>query len=194
MMPEKIQMKDRIIKAAWDLFHEKGYENTTLEDIISAAHISKGSFYYYFVSKDALLDTLSVIFDHEYEKLRQSMDLELDSYEKLLFMNNTMHRFIEEKIDRNLLASLYSTQLLAKGSSSLLDQNRVYYKLVAEIIEEGQRRGQITKEKSVREISKYYSLCERALISDWCLEKGSYSLSEYSREYLPLMMCAFRDH
>lgn len=192
-MSEKISTKDKIIEAAWSLFLEKGFEATTLEDIIIAANISKGSFYYYFDRKDALLDTLSEIFDREYEKLKKNIDPELNSYEKLLYINYAMHKFIEDQIDVNLLASLYSAQLFSKGNSNLLDQNRTYYKLVAEIIEEGQKRGQITKSKSVREISKYYSLCERALVSDWCLEKGGYSLVEYSREYLPVMMQAFKE-
>ncbi len=190
-MSDKLSTKDRIIEAAWDLFHKKGYENTTIEDIIAAAAISKGSFYYYFDRKDALLDTLAHIFDREYEKLKREMDPEWNSYKKLLYINFQMHEFIEKQIDCDLLASLYSTQLLSKSNSSLLDQNRVYYKLLAEIIEEGQKRGQITKSKSVREISKFYSLCERALVSDWCLEKGSYSLSEYTKEYFPLMIQAF---
>lgn len=192
-MSEKISTKDKIIQTAWSLFRRKGFEATTLEDIITAANISKGSFYYYFDRKDALLDTLATIFDREYEKLKKKLDPEMNSYDKLLSINYAMHKFIEDQIDVNLLSSLYSTQVFSKGNSSLLDQNRTYYKLVAEILEEGQKRGQITKSKSVREISKYYSLCERALVSDWCLEKGSYSLVEYSREYLPLMMQAFKE-
>jgi AcrR family transcriptional regulator len=193
-MEEKIATKDKIVEAAWKLFHTKGYENTTLEDIIAAAKTSKGSFYYYFDRKDALLDTLSTIFDHEYEKMQKKMESELNSYNKLLFMNYEMHVFIEEQIEIDLLASLYSTQLITKGNSNLLDQNRVYYKLVTDIIEEGQKRGQITKNRSVREITKYYTLCERALISDWCLNRGSYSLAQYSKEYMSIMMQAFKEN
>lgn len=192
-MEEKIALKDKIVKAAWELFHEKGYENTTVEDIIAAAKTSKGSFYYYFDRKDELLDTLATIFDHEYEKLEKRMNPELNSYNKLLFMNYEMHLFIEEQIEINLLASLYSTQLFSKGNSNLLDQNRVYYRLVTDIIEEGQKQGQLTKNKSVREITKYYTLCERALISDWCLNRGSYSLAQYSKEYMPMMLQAFKE-
>lgn len=193
IMSEKITTKDKIVEAAWGLFHEKGYDSTTIEDIIAAAGISKGSFYYYFDKKDTLLNTISTVFDHEYEKLKKKMDPKMNSYEKLLFINYKMHEFIEGQIDINLLASLYATQLYSKDNSSLLDQNRVYYKLVAEIIEEGQKRGQIIKSKSVREISKYYSLCERALISDWCLERGVYSLAEYSKEYMPFMLQVFKE-
>lgn len=187
-MAEKLSTKDKIIEAAWKLFHEKGYEETTIEDIIAAANISKGSFYYNFNRKDELLDTLAIIFDREYEKLKGRMEPEQNSFEKLLFINIEMHEFIEKQIEVSILSSLYATQLYAKGGSNLLDQNRVYYKLLAEIVEEGQKRGQLIKSKSVREILKFYSLCERALVSDWCLEKGTYSLVEYSKEYFPSMI------
>jgi AcrR family transcriptional regulator len=40
------------------LFLRKGFRNTTLNDIIDAAAISKGAFYWHFKSKNALLETL----------------------------------------------------------------------------------------------------------------------------------------
>ncbi len=192
-MTDQINTKDKIVNAAWDLFHIKGYENTTVEDIIATARTSKGTFYYYFDRKDSLLDTLSTVLDRQYEELEKKMDQDLNSYDKLLYMNYEMHLFIEKQIDVDLLSSLYSTQLLPKAKSNLLDQNRVYYKLINDIVEEGQKQGQITKDKSVREITKYYTLCERALISDWCLNRGSYSLAQYSKEYMPLMLRAFKE-
>ena len=193
-MAEQTSTKEKIVNAAWELFYDKGYENTTVEDIIAAAGTSKGTFYYYFDRKDALLDTLSTIFDRQYEKLEKEMASDLNCYDKLLFMNYEMHLFIEKQIEVDLLSSLYSTQLLSKTQSNLLDQNRVYYKLVSDIVEEGQKLGQITKDKSVREITKYYTLCERALISDWCLNRGNYSLAQYSKEYMPRMLLGFREN
>lgn len=192
MTEDKNSVKGRIVKAAWELFWEKGYDDTKVNDIIKKSDTSKGSFYYYFDSKDALLGTLSTMLDEQYERLEQEMDPDISSYDKLLLLNYEVHRFIEEKINAELLASLYSTQLITKGDRKLLDQNRKYYRLVAKIIEEGQRCGQIIKDKSIPEITKYYSLCERALVTDWCLNRGSYSLAEYSKEHMPMMMEHFR--
>ena len=61
--------KGRIIAAAWKLFYEQGYEDTTIEDIVFESETSKGSFYHYFDGKDALLGTLSNVFDEKYESL-----------------------------------------------------------------------------------------------------------------------------
>ncbi|MDY5846669.1 MAG: TetR/AcrR family transcriptional regulator [Bariatricus sp.] len=191
-MASKQNVKRRIVDAAWELFYEKGYDDTTVDDIIRLSDTSKGSFYYYFSGKDALLDTLSTILDEYYIKLEEELDEDMNSFDKLIYLNYQSHLFIEKKIDVALLASLYSTQLIAKGDRNLLDQNRTYYKLISKIIEEGHVRNQISREKSIQEITKYYSLCERALISDWCLNRGSYSLAGYSKEYMPILMEHFR--
>ena len=62
-MPRKSgrNTKGRIVSAAWKLFYEQGYDNTTVEDIIFESETSKGSFYHYFEGKDALLGSLSMI-------------------------------------------------------------------------------------------------------------------------------------
>ena len=184
--------RSRIVTASWELFYEKGYDDTTVDDIIRLSDTSKGSFYYYFSGKDALLDTLSTILDEYYANLEEELDENMNSFDKLMFLNYKSHLFMETKIDVTLLASLYSTQLIAKGERNLLDQNRTYYRLISRIVEEGHVRNQISREKSIQEITKYYSLCERALVSDWCLNRGSYSLAEYSKEYMPILMEHFR--
>ena len=191
-MAAKQNVKRRIVDAAWKLFYEKGYDDTTVEDINKLSDTSKGSFYYYFGSKDSLLDTLSTILDEYYAELETTLEPEMNSFDKLMYLNYQAHSFMEQKIEVALLASLYSTQLIAKGSRNLLDQNRTYYKLVSRIVEEGHVRNEINREKSIQEITKYYSLCERALVSDWCLNRGDYSLAEYSREYMPILMEHFR--
>lgn len=191
-MAEKQNVKRRIVDAAWKLFYEKGYDDTTVEDIIKLSETSKGSFYYYFGSKDSLLDTLASILDEYYAELEKELDEEMNSFDKLMYLNYKAHLYMENKIEVALLASMYSTQLIAKGNRNLLDQNRIYYRLVSKIVEEGHKRNQISREKSIYEITKFYSLCERALVSDWCLNRGDYSLAEYSKEYMPILMEHFR--
>ena len=185
-------VKSRIASAAWQLFYEKGYNGTTVDDIIELSGTSKGSFYYYFSTKDELLNTLSLILDDYYEELEKKMNPEMNSFSKLLYLNYEMHRMMEEKISIDLLASLYSTQLVSERESHLLDQNRNYYRLVNQIVDEGQKRGEIRQDVTVSEVTRYYAMCERALVSDWCLNKGRYSLGEYSRECMPIMMEHFR--
>lgn len=180
--------KSRIVSAAWKLFYEQGYENTTIEDIIEESETSKGSFYHYFDSKDALLGSLSLVFDEKYEQFIPTLDPDMDSFDKLMSVNQVLFGMIDDSIPLDLITQLYASLLTTKSDKPLLDHNRTYYRLLHRIILEGQRRGQLTTSMTVNEISKLYALCERALIYDWCLCKGEYSLKSYSRQTLPLML------
>ena len=81
-MIKKESIKNRIETAAWQLFYEKGYNGTTVDDIIELSGTSKGSFYYYFNTKDELLNTLSMILDDFYEELEEKMDAKINSFYK----------------------------------------------------------------------------------------------------------------
>lgn len=180
--------KGKIITAAWDLFYEQGYEDTTIEEIIEKSRTSKGSFYHYFEGKDALLGSLSYIFDEEYEKLQSVLDENANNFEKLLYLNEKLFEMIEERIDIDLLTRLYSTQLVTKGEKHLLDNKRLYYKLLRKIVNEGQKKKEITLDMSVNEVVKLYAMCERSLLYDWCLCNGDYSLKSYAKSIMPLLL------
>jgi TetR/AcrR family transcriptional regulator, cholesterol catabolism regulator len=52
--PEE-SLRDQIVNAALTLFLAKGYQTTTVQDIIDVANCSKGGFYHHFASKEDLL-------------------------------------------------------------------------------------------------------------------------------------------
>ena len=184
--------KGRIISAAWKLFYEQGYEDTTVEDIVFESETSKGSFYHYFDGKDALLGTLANVFDEKYEELKETMSPDLGAMEKLVYLNHELFAMIDGGISMDLLARLLSTQLLARGEKHLLDRNRTYFKLLRQIITEGQKTGQLRGDFTVNEIVKAYALWERALMYDWCLAGGEYSLVAYTDSVTPMFLESYR--
>ena len=183
--------KGRIISAAWKLFYEQGYEDTTVEDIVFESETSKGSFYHYFDGKDALLGTLAYVFDEKYEELMETMDPAMNAMEKLIYLNHELFAMIDGGISMDLLARLLSTQLLARGEKHLLDRNRIYFKLLRQIISQGQRDGQLRTDRTVNEIVKAYALWERALMYDWCLSGGEYSLVAYTDSMTPMFLQSY---
>ena len=152
-MPRKRQStKSRIVKAAWNLFYKNGYDHTTVEDIIAASKTSTGTFYHYFKGKEALLNSLSYLFDEKYEELAAVIDPNLSSYDKLLFLNHELFYMIETSVDIRLLAFLYSSQLITKDKKSLSDSKRFYFKWVTEILSEGLERGEFKNTSSAEEL------------------------------------------
>ena len=192
MTKQKNKTKKKIVAAAWRLFYKNGYDNTTVDAIIKESGTSKGTFYHYFNGKDGLLSSLSYLFDDKYEELLLEMDAQMNSFEKLLYLNRELFQMVETSVSRELLATLYSSQLVTKGEKHLLDQNRIYYRLLNDIVAEGQRRGQIKQDMAAHEIAKAYALCERALLYDWCIYEGSYSIREYGAKMMALFLDGFR--
>lgn len=184
--------KSRIIQAAWSLFYEQGYDDTTVEQIIERSQTSRGSFYHYFEGKDALLSSLSCLFDEKYASLRDTLDPAMNSFDKLMYLNRELFHMIENSISLDLLAQLYATQLLTRGEKHLLDHNRIYYRLLRRIVSEGQERGELTGSVSVNDIVKAYALCERALLYDWCICNGEYSLCQYAARMMPMFLNGYR--
>ncbi len=184
--------RGKIVSAAWKLFYEQGYEDTTVEEIISLSRTSKGSFYHYFDGKDALLGTLSTLFDDKYEELSENLDPSMPAMDQLLFLNRELFGMIENSISIDLLTRLLSTQLITAGSKHLLDHNRIYYKLLRKIIAQGQENQQLNNRMSVSEMVKLYALAERALMYDWCLCGGEYSLRQYAAAVMPDFISSFR--
>jgi len=184
--------RGRIVSAAWKLFYEQGYENTTVEDILALSGASEGSFYHYFEGKDALLGTLSVLFDEKYEQLMPTIPADMDALDTLAYLNRELFTMIDNSIPLDLLARLLSTQLTVLGEKHLLDRDRVYFRLLREIVSRGQARGEVRDDMSVNEITKAYALMERALMYDWCLCGGDYNLSRYSAEMMGVFLNSYR--
>lgn len=183
--------KGKIVSAAWQLFYQQGYDDTTIEEIVELSGTSKGSFYHYFDGKDALLSSLSYLFDEKYEELLETMDMSLSPTDKLIYLNQELFLMIENTVSVDLLCQLFSSQLITKGERHLLDTNRTYYKLLRQIAMEGREKGFFKDELSINDITKAYAMFERGLMYDWCICNGNYSLCQYAATMMPMFLKGF---
>lgn len=179
MSKDRTDLKEEIKDAAWELFYEKGYEETTINDIIKKANTSKGGFYYYFKAKDELLNSLYSFFDREYEKFYENMDKNLNSLVQLKQLSQYVSYFIEGNVSAGLLSALYQSQLATKKQDCFLNPDRYYNRLVRKIIAEGQEKKEIRDDITVEELAHHVLLLERGIIMDWCVQNGGFSLGYY---------------
>ena len=184
--------KKKIVSAAWKLFYEQGYDNTTVDDIVEESGTSKGSFYHYFEGKDALLSSLSFLFDEKYEELMPSVDPQMHSVDKLLYLNRELFGVIENTVSLELLARLFSTQLTTKGEKHLLSRDRTYFKLLHQVVRQGLERRELRGDLTANEIINDYAMFEHGLMYDWCLADGGYSLARYAERTMPMFLSSYR--
>src|SRR3989304_8728570 len=75
--------RDRLIQAADDLIYEKTFHTTTLADIAKAADVPLGNVYYYFKTKEAILEAVLQKRSKEWENLFTEWEQNPDSKERL---------------------------------------------------------------------------------------------------------------
>ncbi|OON87921.1 TetR family transcriptional regulator [Oribacterium sp. C9] len=184
--------KQKIVSAAWKLFYEQGYDDTTVDDIVFESGTSKGSFYHYFESKDALLGSLNILFDEKYEELMKVIDPNMDAVDKLIYFNHELFEMIDSSVSIELITRMFSSQLITHGEKHLLDRKRTYFKLIKQIVKQGQDRGEVRDDVTVNQIVNDYAMFERALLYDWCLEEGEYSLVRNADRLMPMFLDGFR--
>src|SRR5215469_16296923 len=75
-----LELRERLFRSALDLFAQKGFAETTVEDITNAADVGKGTFFNYFPSKDHILIAFS---DMQIAKLQDGANQVRDAREPM---------------------------------------------------------------------------------------------------------------
>lgn len=77
--------KQELLRIAYQMFIQKGYEQTSIDDIIAEAHIAKGTYYYYFASKEATLEeVINMMIAEEVERARTVVSAGIPVPQKLI--------------------------------------------------------------------------------------------------------------
>ena len=106
--------KSKIVSAAWKLFYDNGYENTTIEDIIFESGTSKGSFYHYFESKDDKNHFYIFVYYSNFENVKENPELyvvpaaEVSAIvkEREKNVNNVSLKVLREKYSRDFIETI----------------------------------------------------------------------------------------
>lgn len=149
--PQYEQTRNRLVKAAAEVFREKGFSNATLQDIADAADMNRASIYYYAESKEALfreialdairanaaeIQQISQSPSSAAEKIRLAIRALMFSYER-----NYPHLFvyIQEEMER-VLSSRSAPVMDSHEQAVLLElfeHSRDYLRHLETIIQEG---------------------------------------------------------
>ena len=187
------RQRQQILNTAWQLFYQKGYQNTTMEDILRGARCSKGRFYYYFHAKAELLDSLYEIFDQKYIELYGLICREAHARDQLLEINRYMFQFLSNDIGAELLTSLYISQLSGTTGISFWGEERAVRRILSSIVSQGQKLGQLTAKLDCGQIVTDIIEEERSLLISWCLAKGEYDLTEASMPKMERFYRSYRE-
>lgn len=84
MAKTKEERRNEIIETAGKLFEEKGYEQTQVQDIVNEIGVAKGLFYYYFKSKDEVMEELADRYaDAIIDAVNNLIDKDISTFDKI---------------------------------------------------------------------------------------------------------------
>lgn len=137
-------MKEKIIKVSIPLFDEKGYSKTSIQDIVDCLDVTKGTFYYYYKSKQELLEDINVNFI-DYMLDQQNMILTKDdlSCEEKLY--NIIYMVISSIRTRKQHARLSMREIrhIKESKKLQINQKRREFRInIQHLIDEGIERGE----------------------------------------------------
>lgn len=134
--------KEQILDISFSLFLEKGYDNTSISDIVTSLDIARGTLYYHFESKEAIMDA---IIEQSVKEIVEKVEKmvfkkDLSVYEKIFFLFSTTS--MKHKSGGDLMIDYLNqpqNALLHEKSNSSLIQK--ISPLLGKIIEEGVEEG-----------------------------------------------------
>lgn len=137
IIKEYDERRNEILNTAEKLFHSKGYEKCTVNDILKEVAIAKGTFYYYFKSKQEVLDAIvdrytEIVVSRANEILERG---DLSPAEKLLQVFLSMK--IEKQVGDDLLEEMHKTENALLHQRTLNQIIRSLAPILARIVEDG---------------------------------------------------------
>lgn len=138
---KKDETRQRIFREAIGLFRERGFEQTTVDEITERADVARGTFFNYFPKKDAVLAYLSEqrLVDAE-ASAGEILAAERPAREKLIAIYSGAASAYEEEKD---LAEFILPELLRRAFTPVEEIGSRWDAIVLQVFEQGQKSGEI---------------------------------------------------
>jgi AcrR family transcriptional regulator len=138
----KRNRQEEVLEVAVEIFHEKGYASTSIQDVADRVGVLKGSLYHYIDSKEDLLARIFEESDKQsFALMEEIRALDLPAKERLRQFARSWSLWYLENIER---ASVYVKEwshLTGDRKKNVVATRRDYDRRVAEIIEDVEREG-----------------------------------------------------
>ncbi len=151
------------------LFAERGFFDTTVEDITEAADVGKGTFFNYFPSKEHVLGVLHEI---QLSKVAAARDAAESGQQPIReVLREFMQRIAEEpgrsqQLARGLLSTVFSSESVRELLVDTMVRGRG---MLETILELGQQRGEVRRDLSTEEMARTFQQCVFGTVLLWSL-------------------------
>ena len=165
----RLETRERLYRAALELFGERGFLETTVEDITEAADVGKGTFFNYFPTKEHVLaayggERIAAV-ERALEKARTTTGSVLDVLEELAADSAG-----QSHENPAVLRAIYAAHAsCAPVRAELQKRMRISRKILAEIISLAQKRGEVRSDAAPIELARLIQTVVMGFTMAWAL-------------------------
>lgn len=147
--------RERIRRAARELFRERGFDGATLRAIAERAGMGASSIYRHVRSKEELLvDELSALQEEAWQRFRRADDRSLPTRERLRAFLDAQHELLAANPDLTLIALRAATKPEARVARRVLALHDRTIGLLAEILQMGRLRDDLARDVAVLDAAR----------------------------------------
>ncbi|MDD2418747.1 MAG: TetR/AcrR family transcriptional regulator [Oscillospiraceae bacterium] len=185
--------KEKIYKSAVKLFSQNDYNQVTVDAIVKAAGVAKGSFYVHFASKDALITT--IINDHvsvadtDYQAFLDTFNEDASAETILISLIGSISDELIDKIGCGKMKAVYKAQITKDvDTGAVMGYNRALYKMLSEVLDRGMQKGEFKSGLSHDIIARHFMLAIRGLTYEWCIRYPEFDLKTQALEHFEILI------
>lgn len=151
--------KTELLKIAYRMFIEKGYDNTSIDEIIADAGIAKGTYYYYFPSKEATLEAvIDMMINEEVERARAALSVPIPVPQKIIAVIMSMRPRQEESGIAHTLERSENIVMHDKINRRIVEEAAP---LLTEVVKEGIAQGIFDCTNIEERVKMILFICQR---------------------------------
>jgi len=190
---KSLETKDKIYETASQLFQKYGFDSVSVDSIVEAAGVSKGTFYVHFNSKSSLIHDLSIdlvdTIDLDYKNFVESLLPSTSSPDILILFAEKISTTIIDVVGYDLMKSTYEAQITRKiDVNESLKYTRDLYQTFNKIISIGMDQGEFKSTNSVDVITKQCIIAIRGLTYEWCIRYPDFDLKSEVKNHFNLLL------
>jgi len=181
-----VETRERLFRAALKLFADKGFAETTVEDITNAADVGKGTFFNYFPSKEHILIAFS---DMQLSKLQDTVDQMRDRPEPMrsFFRSMTLRMTEEPAKAPDVVRAILQANLSSSSVRSVMrERNTRAEGLLTQLVQIGQERGEFRRDLPALELAQAFRQTVFGTLLMWSVY-GDASLAERIEQAMEIL-------
>jgi AcrR family transcriptional regulator len=165
---KKRRLRSELYETAIELFRERGFEETRVQDVIERVGVTEPTFFNHFPTKEAVLEEFAArALDRFIVLLRQEVDdTSRPITEKVQSLLATVAQLFSR--DREFMALVATRSSLFLGArGEVLERELGMYSLVTELIRRAQHRGELRKELDPTRLAETFTGAYMLAVINW---------------------------